>query len=379
MLPSQKKFATNFSRTVLAVAAAGVVTFHACGKDKKNGGSIGAPRAYPPTAEVTPDQLVQSSGTGSSVKTGSKVSLAARPGSTGKTVRGRLTAPVEPSTDQEKAAMMDTVKSRLFSPGPTNLLSLVKGVDRRMADYDSRVGGMDSAPSCLSSTPVDVSSTFSVPAATGTTTFPLFGQCQETLGSGMTLMFGKKDNDWYLVDGANKEPDGSDSCVMTMAKISGTADADRVVDAYMAISYQGKTDNFTGSTTLMHFKADVAAGTLELTAGGIGIGANQMHVKSNANFLYVQTQDRSNSNSAALYHSCFNASDLSLTAIADCSSLQGSLELVSLGTKTGGSYSGGGQTMTVPATDANNVDLRTVVPDYCGKLSTAFAGIPAFQ
>jgi hypothetical protein len=129
----------------------------------------------------------------------------------------------------------------------------------------------------------------------------------------------------------------------------------------------------------MHFKADVAAGTLELTAGGIGIGANQMHVKSNANFLYVQTQDRSNSNSAALYHSCFKASDLSLTAIADCTSLQGSLELVSLGTKTGGSYSGGGQTMTVPATDANNVDLRTVVPDYCGKLSTAFAGIPAFQ
>ena len=365
----------KFSRAAVACAAVSVIAVYACGKDKKNGGSIGAPQAYPPTATVTPGQLRIASGTSSSVKLGKTAVME----STAKVSRGQLTvAPQEPASDGDKTAMLDIVKSRLFSEGPTNLLKLVKNVDNRMKEYDSRVAGMDKAPDCLGSTPVDVSSTFSVPASTGTTTFPLHMQCQETADPGLTLAFGKKDNDWYLVDGAIKDLDGSDNCVMTMAKISGSSDADRAVDAYMAIVYQGKTDNFSGSSTLMHFKADVAAGTLELTAGGVGIGANQMHVKSNANFLYIQTQDRTLSASAALYHACFKASDLTLTAIADCAALQSSLELVSLGTKVGGSYVGGGQTFSVPATEANNIDLRTVVPDYCGKLSTAFSGIPAF-
>ena len=364
------------------VLVAGAIALYACSKDDDgSGASIGAPQAYPPTAAVTPGQLVLAAGTGSSSFVGKKTSAPrANPDSASSVAALGTLVAVEPSTDAEKTAMLDTVKQRLFSEGPTNLLKLVKNVDDRMKEYDSRVASMSTAPECLSSTPVDLSTVFSVPAASGTTTFPLFGQCQETINNGgMTLMFGKKDTDWYLVDGASADLDGSASCVFSMSKISGTSDADRVVDGYMAVDYQGKTDNFTGSTTLMHFKADVAAGTLEFTAGGIGIGPNQVHTKSNKEYLYIQTQDRSLSGSASLYHACFSAVDLSLMTLSNCSALQSSLTLVSLGTTAAGSYIGGGSSHSVPATDANNVALTGLYAGYCGKLSTAFSGVAAFK
>ncbi len=364
------------------VLVAGAIALYACSKDDDgSGASIGAPQAYPPTAAVTPGQLVIAAGTGSSSFVGKKTAATrANPDSAASAAALGTLVAVEPSTDGEKTAMLDTVKQRLFSEGPTNLLKLVKNVDDRMKEYDTRVAGMSAAPECLSSTPVDLSTVFSVPAASGTTTFPLFGQCQETINNGgMTLMFGKKDTDWYLVDGASADLDGSASCVFSMSKISGTSDADRVVDGYMVVDYEGKTDNFTGSTTLMHFKADVAAGTLEFTAGGIGIGPNQVHTKSNAEYLYIQTQDRSLSGSASLYHACFSAVDLSLTTLSNCSALQSSLTLVSLGTTAAGSYIGGGSSHSVPATDSNNVDLTGLYAGYCGKLSTAFSGVAAFK
>ena len=364
----------KFSRVAVSVVAVGLVALYACGKkdDKGSGGSIGAPQAYPPTALVTPSSLVTSSGTKSALTVNAAATLNAVAKVTGLNV---MTSLPEPS---DKTAVMNEVKSRLFSAGPTNMLNLVKNVDNRMKEYDSRVSGMDKAPSCLSSTPVDVSTTFSVPAATGSTSFPLFGQCQETASPGLTLMFGKKDNDWYLVDGATKDLDGSDNCVMTMAKISGTSDADRVVDAYMAVVYKGLTNNFTGSSALMHFKANVAAGTLELTAGGVGIGGEQIHAKTNATHVYVRMQSSTGSAKGTLSHACFSATDLSNVAVSNCSALESSLELVSLGAKASGQYSGGGSTYTVPGSVADNVDLTTVVPNFCGKLSTAFTGIPAF-
>jgi len=364
------------------ILAAGAIALYACSKDDSgSGASIGAPQAYPPTAAVTPGQLVIAAGTGSSSFVGKKTAATrANPDSASSVAALGTLVAVEPSTDAEKTAMLDTVKQRLFSEGPTNLLKLVKNVDDRMKEYDSRVASMSTAPECLSSTPVDLSTVFSVPAASGTTTFPLFGQCQETINNGgMTLMFGKKDTDWYLVDGASADLDGSASCVFSMSKISGTSDADRVVDGYMIVDYEGKTDNFTGSTTLMHFKADVAAGTLEFTAGGIGIGPNQVHTKSNKEYLYIQTQDRSLSGSASLYHACFSAVDLSLTTLSNCSALQSSLTLVSLGTTAAGSYIGGGSSHSVPATDANNVALTGLYAGYCGKLATAFSGVAAFK
>ncbi|NBQ54644.1 MAG: hypothetical protein EBU49_13840, partial [Proteobacteria bacterium] len=231
------------------ILAAGAIALYACSKDDSgSGASIGAPQAYPPTAAVTPGQLVIAAGTGSSSFVGKKTAATrANPDSASSVAALGTLVAVEPSTDAEKTAMLDTVKQRLFSEGPTNLLKLVKNVDDRMKEYDSRVASMSTAPECLSSTPVDLSTVFSVPAASGTTTFPLFGQCQETINNGgMTLMFGKKDTDWYLVDGASADLDGSASCVFSMSKISGTSDADRVVDGYMIVDYEGKTDNFTG-------------------------------------------------------------------------------------------------------------------------------------
>ncbi len=361
-----------YSATTVLVVATAI----SCGKkDKKSGGSIGAPQAYPPTKTVTPTQLVNSSGTSSLVEQAYKSTLSDDISSLQVTQHDALSGtPVEPSTDAEKNTAMADLKSRLFSEGPTNLLKLIKNVDARMAEYDQRVSGSESAPSCLSSTPVDLSSVFSVPAASGTTTLPIYGQCRDSI-NGLTLIFGKKDTDWYLVDGATKDTDGSASCVASMVKISGTTDATRVVDGHMVVTYKAMTNNFTGSTTLMHFKSDVAAGTLEFTAGGVNIGYNQVHAKSDANYLYLLYQNSASSSAGTLYHACFKASDLTLaSSINDCTSLKNSLSLVSLGTKAIGSS--GGQ--TIPPTDANNVDLTQLVTNYCDKLGTAFSEVPAF-
>jgi len=368
--------AVRTSKIVLVGIFTGLLALNACGKKKKDegsGASIGAPQVYPPTALVTPTQLMSSSG----ANTFTAMLRALGLNDVGSGNHGLRTTPTEPSTDNEKSQMMDIVKGRLFSAGPTDLLKLVKNVDGRMAEYDSRVSSMDSVPSCLSSTAVDVSSSFSVPAATGATSFPLYGQCQETLDPGLHIMFGKKDSDWYLVDAATKGLDGSDSCIMTMAKISGTSDSDRVVDAYMAITDHGKTDNFSGSTALLHYKADVAARTLELTAGGVGIGAETMHVKTDGNFIYLITQ-ASMPSVGSLYHACFNAIDLSSAAISNCDSLKNSLSLVTLGTMAAGHVAMGNSTSAINATEANNVDLTQLTPNFCGKISTAFSGIPAF-
>jgi hypothetical protein len=282
--------------------------------------------------------------------------------------------PVEPSTDAEKNTAMSELKTRLFSAGPTNLLKLIKNVDARMAEYDQRVSGSSSAPTCLSSTPVDLSTVFSVPAASGTTNIPIYGQCRDSI-NGLTLIFGKKDDNWYLVDGATKDTDGSANCVASMVKISGTADSNRVVDGHMVVTYKAQTNNFTGSTTLMHFKSDVAAGTLEFTAGGINIGYNQVHAKSDANYIYLLYQTSASSSAGTLYHACFKASDLTLaSSINDCASLKSSLGLVTLGTKAVGTVG----SQAVPPTDANNVDVTQLVTNYCDKLGTAFESVPAF-
>jgi hypothetical protein len=371
------------TRVYTAIILAGsLVAVSACGKkddNKGSGATTGAPQAYPPTALVTPSVLLSSAGTGSANLFAHISHVDLTP--VADTYALRATPPTEPGNANSKSALMAIVKDRLFSPGPTNILELVKKVDGRMAEYDRRVSEMENVPSCLSSSPVDVSSTFSVPAAAvgETAAFPLFGQCQETVDPGLTLMFGKKDNDWYLVDGATKNGDGADACVMTMAKISGSSDADRVVDGYMAVVVGGKTNNFTGSTTLMHFKANVAAGTLEFTAAGAHVGFEQIHAKSSRDYVYVRAQSGQDSNAGTLYHACFSAGDLSNVSLTNCSSLSSSLELVSLGTKAVGTYVGPGNTTNnVLVSDANNVDLTTIVPNFCGKLTTSFSAIPKF-
>jgi len=130
------------------ILAAGAIALYACSKDDDgSGASIGAPQAYPPTAAVTPGQLVIAAGTGSSSFVGKKTAATrANPDSASSVAALGTLVAVEPSTDAEKTAMLDTVKQRLFSEGPTNLLKLVKNVDDRMKDYDSRVASMSTAP-----------------------------------------------------------------------------------------------------------------------------------------------------------------------------------------------------------------------------------------
>lgn len=340
----------------ISLAFVSTLAIAACGKH--SGGAIGAPQVYPPTAAVTPSSLVTSSGAALTINSR----------------QGLLTQDFHPQSD----SVLDLIKTRLFSSGPTNLLQLVKNVDNRMTQLDSQ---FSTKPTCFSGTAVDYSTTFGVPAATGATTtkdLPLFLQCG-TSYSGETsdvtghLLVGQKDNTWYLVDG------DTGSGAMSVGQVTGTSDADRVVDGYMIVLPHNKAareNNYDGSTALIHYKADAAAGTLEFTAGGVGIGFAQAHAKSNATHFYIELL-RDNSG-ATLETGCFTKTDLTSVADATVCTSQTDLafSLVTLGTTANGQTSMG---TAVSATTANNVNLTELNAHFITKLSTAFADVPEMK
>ena len=302
---------------------------------KKNavGSGIGAPQAYPPTAKVTPVTLLALSGTSTMLQLGAKTGA-------------------KPFTFD----LLGTVKDRLFTTGPTNLLQLVKNVDIRLSGIDAQVAGNSTKPACLSETATDYSTVFAVPKATGTEGFPLFIQCKETYSgpnsteqTGLVLV-GKKDDTWYLLDGNVTTTSG----VMGFYKVSGTSDADRVVDGYMMLmSSTAATldDKFDGSTGVMHFYADVAKGTLEFTAGGVGFGFSQIHAKSNATHFYVELEvGDSVTTPSTLYTGCYTKTDLTETALVSTCMDQTDLtfSLVTLGTKAFGNTAGNSNVAAAP-------------------------------
>lgn len=327
-----------------------------CGKKTGDGGGIGAPLAYPPTAAVTPSGLVSLSGASSMF-----ASLA-------------LQTPFSTS-DSRTSSVLDLIKERLFSSstaGPTDLLKLIKNVDTRMSSLDEQ---FSSTPSCLSGTAVDYSTTFTVPATSGTAGLPLKVQCRSTYSTTGLVLVGQDGNDWYLLDG------DTGSGAMTVNKISGTSDADRIVDGYMIVLPQdasARESGFNGSTALIHYRADNTAGTMEFTAGGVNIGFDQAHAKSNATYFYIEVERGGSASTAAtLETGCFSKETLAEVTPTSLCTAQSDLAfgVPTLGTNGVGTTSMG----SVPTTTAANVNLPTLNSGFITKLSTAFSSVPTLE
>ncbi len=327
-----------------------------CGKKSSSGGGIGAPLAYPPTAAVTPSALVALSGASSLF-----ASLA-------------FQMPTANSSSRT-STVLDLIKERLFSSstaGPTDLLRLIKNVDTRMSDLDAQFSGQ---PSWLSGTAVDYSTTFTVPATSGTAGLPLKAQCKTTYSTTGLVLVGNDGNDWYLLDG------DTGSGAMTVNKVSGTSDADRIVDGYMIVLPQdasARESGFNGSTALIHYRADNTAGTMEFTAGGVNIGFDQAHAKSNATYFYIEVERGGTpSTPATLETGCFDKSTLAeVTPTSTCTAQTDlAFSVPTLGANGVGTTSMG----TVPTTTAANVNLPTLNAGFITKLSTEFSSVPTLE
>lgn len=302
----------TFTMSLCLFASVGLV---GCG----GGNPIGAPQVKPPVAAVTPAGLL------ASVLTVSRTS--------------KMNAMSAEFCVEDTIAKK--VKCRLFSDGPTEILSILQDIDDRMAEIDERA--QDSKRACLDGAPVDKTEDFAFPGALGATeTFAHHLQCYDVFSDNTGWMaFGKKDNVWYLREGWSGAAgtEGVNKGIGKVVKI----DADQNVEGWIMIGLDPATAS--ESTVLLHLKTNKAAGTIEFTAGGENTGFDTVHFKSNATHIYVKDDDG---------ESCLNAATyVDAAAQTECDALEGSLELATLGCKGGTGCVGG-------ATTANNVDLTTL-------------------
>ena len=256
------------------------------------------------------------------------------------------------------------MKQRLFCAGPVEVLNLLKNVDDRMGEIESRSTG--TVP-CMSASPSDASSEVSFP---GSTSFTHHLQCKD---SSIKVGWGKKDDVWYLRT-ANGAAGG-------IYSINGSED----VEGYMWLRSEDKT--FSMSTGLIRLKANKTAGTVEMTGGGVGLGFCSFHYKSDANHIYIVANPDgvgrscdfngdSSVNASDWVEACVNASDLSATSsISDCASLSASLTSPTLGRAQ--TTSSSSQTWDAAATAPSSITLQTF--DIGTYLNTLYTNTGSFS
>ena len=222
------------------------------------------------------------------------------------------------STSEEKIRCI--MKQRLFCKGPVEVLNLLKAVDDRMAEIETRSTG--TVP-CAAATPVNSTSEVSFP---GSSTMTHYLQCKD---SSINVAWGNKNDIWYL-----RSANGAAGSVYSINQAQD-------VEGYMWLRSEDTT--FSMSTGLIHLKANKTAGTVEMTGGGAGLGFCSFHYKSDANYIYLianpngvgRTCDfdgNSTLDASDWAEACVNASDLSAaSSLADCSSLKTSLTAPTLG------------------------------------------------
>ncbi|MEO0812805.1 MAG: hypothetical protein AAFY60_08075 [Myxococcota bacterium] len=253
------------------------VTLVACG----GGTEISIPDTEPPVTEATPTGLRSSSG-----------SAAAN------SVRLALNS--------------DDLKSRFYSQGPTEIASLLRGLDGRMNEIETRAAE-DIRP-CLEGDPVPMK--LNVLGETVTAYF----QCHDVFGDGTGgILFGEREGVWYLFENVGQ--------VRQLAMIEPQEEDTYSVDAFISVGQRNETSiecdqRYDGcSYGAIRLRADSAQNTLELSTAGVpnGWGFCAAHLKSDGVSLYSAGQGVIGGSCTALSERCVLGADL--TGEGDCSGL----------------------------------------------------------
>ncbi|MBM3382697.1 MAG: hypothetical protein FJY29_09690 [Betaproteobacteria bacterium] len=162
------------------------------------------------------------------------------------------------------------VKSRIFSPGPTDFMYRLKMVDGRLAELDSR--HQDSPRKCvtesakqwaLSGLP-DSSNTL-----TGSASF--WFSCKEVMsqsgGGTLTVLFGRKDGFSYV---AELQKAGDDT-IPTMVVLGKVDDASTKAEVWqIVLPKPSVTDTAKQHSSWMYILGDKASSNFEMAVGGTG-------------------------------------------------------------------------------------------------------------
>ncbi|MCX6110464.1 MAG: hypothetical protein NTZ90_12775 [Proteobacteria bacterium] len=292
-----------FCVSILAVSAT------ACGKkSKKAGMAVAVPAVEPVVRAATPKGLI---GTSSALADGLVVT--------------------NPAT---------SIKSRIFSTGPTEILQILKNVDTTIDGYETRMNGKlvkcladYSGDSLVDTTPVTFANTVDFDGNGSTDLdleFTQYLNCTEALDTAgeSWRAFGRKTIDgkvnWYVREG------GTESSSQAGASAIRVVDGSDEAEVWFRVGKKATAK--TQSTALAHLKRS-SDGTIEYTHTGSGVGYDcGLHMLSKSNLMYIKVavdQEIQNqggttcatSTAATSKEYCIDGSSSSFTekTIAECS------------------------------------------------------------
>jgi hypothetical protein len=220
------------------------------------------------------------------------------------------------------------LKSRMFSPGPTDFMYRLKMVDDRLASL------ADAILACENKTV----STYTPPVVATSFNFPMSLACVQTIDatsmgvSDFKVYFGKSAGYWYVAElQTNSAFESSDAEPPTMGALSKISEDGSEMEVYQ-ITVEKKGGNYYSSVT--HIKANKTLGEFELSTGSsanysqtISPGANftglgcGVKMKTDGTHVYATglfSQNDTCPTSTATV--CANATDLT-DATGSCSGL----------------------------------------------------------
>jgi hypothetical protein len=196
----------------------------------------------------------------------------------------------------------DDIKSRFFSPGPTEVFQILQSVDDRISEVNSAT----TPAACLEQAPV------SYPLHVFGQDVAFEAQCYRTFtgasGPPAFMQFGSDAGTTYLyVTGG---------AARLAARIAGDT-----VDVWYGVGY---TNDMCGGGTwdgcsygVTQIEAQPDAHAFEMTVSGIGVGYCGVQLRSDGSVIYGEGSPDMGATCAAVASLCANASDLSAATACD--------------------------------------------------------------
>jgi hypothetical protein len=249
-------------------------------------------RVRPPVQEALPDSLLSNGSFGLAV---SEIDYS-------------KTCQTDPSLGDACSEYQDAkrfrciIKNRLFCPGPTEVLTLLDGLDSRLLEIEKR--SAEGPVACFDNPPVDLSSQLKFP---GDVELPGKYQCKDSV---IGLGFGRDDAGWYV-----REANGASGQAFFVPN-------EGAVVGYIWMPSAG----------ILKILADRESHVVEITGGGVGFGFCGLHMKTTNDFVYFNMNpdgekgcDFKNTGTADesdWVEICLEASTLDEVSLENCESLK---------------------------------------------------------
>ena len=241
---------------------------------------------------------------------------------------------------------IEEIKSRFFSPGPTDFMYRLKKVDERLAELDTR--HKDGARKCVGEDPKEWSLT-GLPDSSNTLTgsASFWFSCKEELaqanGGKLTILFGRKDGFSYLAE-LQKSGDDTTPTMVVLGKVDDSSTKSEVWQ--VMLPRPSVTDVSKQHSSWMYILGDKSSSNFEMAVGGSGrqndaqsyeepfsgVGCG-VRLKANSTLVYgvgrfhdAGTNGGNDANAQecidAEVTACAGATDLATKSVSDCDAIK---------------------------------------------------------